>query len=101
MRRQSWANDDGAMFVQEVLERCLEELDRFQAIIQTQEEDMKRKDQKIESLEAQIAGLSRSEAKEKSWTKKKSSHGYIPGRNSKAELAPSCKITMAAKASHK
>jgi hypothetical protein len=77
----------------------VEELDRCQAIIQNQEEDMKDKDRTIESLKARLADQSSHSEKEKSKT---SSHGYVPGRSdsNKAELAPSCKITMAAKASH-
>ncbi|KAI8108131.1 hypothetical protein M9434_006161 [Picochlorum sp. BPE23] len=83
---------------EEVLGRCLEELDRCQAIIQKQEEDMKDKDRTIESLKTRLADQSHSEKGKN----KTSSHGYVPGRSdsNKAELAPSCKITMAAKASH-
>lgn len=60
---------------------------------------MKDKDRTIESLKTRLADQSSHSEKK---TNKTSSHGYVPGRSNKnkAELAPSCKITMAAKASH-
>lgn len=62
---------------------------------------MKDKDRTIESLKTQLAGQRDFEKNGKEREKNTSSHGYVPGCSNKAELAPSCKITMAAKASRK